>query len=299
MTTTLITQDDLSYARPKPKDWDGEDYIWCQEKHDGWRVTVFVPEKGKIRAIPRKQDLNIWPAMSRIPGMVEAVERFRWPTVVDGELHSVNGLPATSVPTLLRDDPGGLRFSPFAFPLVRGAYLPDLEAATADAKGLLGDLDGGAIWVRNPITRERVFEMMGEQTERELLLSTAASHDLEGWVLKKAHLDGWYRIKRTHTIDVVCMDTVAGKGKWTGLLGSVVVGLHDDEGVLRKVGTVGGWSEEERIDLTDDDVLGRVLEVEFQSVTEAGQMQFARRIRFRDDKAAEECHEEGWTWAEG
>jgi len=123
------------------------------------------------------------------------------------------------------------------------------------------------------------------------LYRTAEANKWEGYVAKLAAYAGWYKIKPQKTVDAFITDWIQSESAtYGGGMKSVVVAVYDEYGeehVLAQVG--GGWKAEDKETLTRKDVIGRVIEVEYQSVAAKGKLQFPRFIRWRDDKAPEEC----------
>ncbi|MFE4663442.1 non-homologous end-joining DNA ligase [Streptomyces sp. NPDC056716] len=92
----------------------------------------------------------------------------------------------------------------------------------------------------------------------EEALRATREHGLEGLVCKR--LDSryepgirsraWIKIRNMRGVDVVVGGWQPGKGRLTGLPGSLLLGQFDGAGRLRYVGNVGtGWSEAERAEL--------------------------------------------------
>ena len=131
---------------------------------------------------------------------------------------------------------------------------------------------------------------------RQKLLDEAVEKKIEGWVLKESHMEGWYKLKPVKAIDAFITDhQVSDSATYKGCLKSVSLGLlckdkihvHD----LGKCG--GGFTKEFKLSLNTpklrDDLLGKVIEVAYQSVTPGKKLQFPRFVRFRDDKDAGQC----------
>jgi ATP-dependent DNA ligase len=90
--------------------------------------------------------------------------------------------------------------------------------------------------------------------------------------LKEAHSYGWYKLKPVSTIDAVVVEASATKQ-------SVSVALYDCgvPVIIAKVRTA------------DKNNIGRVAEIDFDSVGSRGNLRFARFKGWRDDKPASEC----------
>src|SRR5918994_46307 len=86
------------------------------------------------------------------------------------------------------------------------------------------------------------------------LLAATRAQGLEGVVAKRLDCpytpgrrsSGWVKVKNVGTTDVVVGGWLEGEGGRSGRLGSLVVGIPDEEGVLRYAGRVGtGFTEAE------------------------------------------------------
>ena len=95
------------------------------------------------------------------------------------------------------------------------------------------------------------------------LLEATRAQQLEGVIAKRLdcpytpgrRTSGWVKVKNIGTTDVVIGGWLAGEGGRSGRLGALVIGIPDEEGVLRYAGRVGtGFTEAELIRL------GRLLE---------------------------------------
>ncbi|SER29230.1 DNA ligase-1 [Faunimonas pinastri] len=101
---------------------------------------------------------------------------------------------------------------------------------------------------------------------------------------KRSHQ--WLKIKGEETEDLRIVGAFEGSGKYEGQLGGIIV---DREGVQVRVG--GGFSDQQRIEFWDaynrgveNELIGRLIEVEYHEVTPDGSLRHPRFVRFRDDK---------------
>jgi sporulation protein YlmC with PRC-barrel domain len=108
----------------------------------------------------------------------------------------------------------------------------------------------------------------------------------EGFVMKDGNVDNWRKLKVWNTADLIVKDVTEGKGKYIGLVGSLVCALSDG----RVVANVSGFTDDERLELGEKDI-GRVVEVKYQYVGSGGKLRHPTFVRFRDDKKPEECVE--------
>jgi hypothetical protein len=173
----------------------------------------------------------------------------------------VPGRPASDV----RSWPSSARFTVFAVPHL-GVECP------------LQDVD---VWcVDHGLEFAPFLTLRSGEWNRKELLAHAKAAQLEGWVMKHYHLAYWYKLKIEDTVDVKVVGFKPGKGKYLGLVGSLI--CADATG--REVADVGGFTDTERanIDIVRD--LGRTVEVKYQYVGSQGKLRHPRFVRWRDDK---------------
>ena len=95
----------------------------------------------------------------------------------------------------------------------------------------------------------------------------------EGLVLRQG--TRWLKVKPTETYDVEVLGKIEGKGKYEGMLGTLVTSMGN-------VGT--GFTDNERRLFWDDSYSLRMIEVECMSLTKEGKFRHPRFIRERWDK---------------
>ena len=248
--------------RPKPSDWKGQPYNWAELKFDGWRATLYK-EGTAARLIGRKEHLDLLDGLSS--SLKQQLLAVPGDSVVDGELWAP-GHKATSVPALLKRRSRCLLFSAFAVPFLGGADLRKVSLAERDAALLSIGLEPPARYDLPPTP------------------ANAKELGIEGFVLKLEHYAGWYRVKRDYTVDLVVCGWTPGKGKHAGRIGSLDGCLFGQPSIA----SVGGLTDADRV-LDPSSLIGRVMEVSYDEVASRGRLKFARFIRWRDDKPAEEC----------
>ena len=116
-----------------------------------------------------------------------------------------------------------------------------------------------------------------------------------GWMLKTGNLTGWAKLKVENTIDLVVIGVNAGKGKYKGLIGSLICGVWFDDlpsaafippaqrqGILA-VADVGGMNDETREQMTHGyeygGLLNTVIECKYQNVDSKGRLRHPRFLR--------------------
>jgi hypothetical protein len=290
-----------TYEPLRARDWaDGAgEPRYLHAKLDGWRVRAVVDGDDLLGTYTRTQDYTArleagrwpwWDALLQLPPLT-AVELELW----------APGVPATSVPTLIKAGDQRLRATAFAVPFAAGLDIRDATLQVARMRCRNYGLEFAEYW-----------ELMGPSaapgasaspTRAWLLeelrkLNAEVDHDqnlyrpaLEGFVLKRRNYVGWWKYKPELTVDCVVTGLVPGNGKFSGVVGALKVSLHDGTPALDslyEVAEVSGMDDAERRRMGDWD-LGRVCEVEFQCVGSRGRLQHPRFLRWREDKPPEEC----------
>ena len=102
--------------------------------------------------------------------------------------------------------------------------------------------------------------------------------DLDGTYAQGKRSSAWLKVKALETEDLPIVSVHEGTGRLAGTMGYVVVQLSD-----RLVRVGGGFTDEQRADIwaDRDGVVGKFIEVSFQSVTPDGSL---RHPRIRGDK---------------
>ncbi len=280
---TPITLETVLTARPKVRDYSDKKHRqivkFAQRKLDGFRVTVGRDYKGNAFAHGKKEGYLEKIARDH-PDIFKPIEALRSNTVVDGELY-IDGKPATSVPTALNEGWNDLRFGAFAVPWIDG--VEKFHWSAMDAADWL--VSAG---FKIAETTKVPCQFSGIAIENHYL-TMARESKLEGFVLKESNYGQMFRVKPQKTVDLVILETYGGKGKYDGFLGGVIAGVFYGAELRRVARIGGGWSDEQREELDDDTLIGKVIEVEFQSVAAQGSLQFPRFLRFREDKPPEQC----------
>lgn len=264
----------LLELRPKVHRWKSQEYHVVEEKHDGYRVTIMI-DGGEVVAVQRKA-VDIWPKLQVIQSIKAGLDSLPQGTVLDGELIAV-GKDATSVPTAIKEGEG-LQFIPFAMPYYDG-----------------WDLRRDSFHEHRERMKRLMFQIPRQElldVDEEFLLQEARDRGIEGFVLKAAVYDSWYKVKPTETIDVVVMECHMGTGDNSLNIGSVTVGVYKGPDML-PLANIKLQQEEDRLDFTSPNcrsMEGRVMEVEYDSIGAKGRLKFPRFVRWRDDeKFADEC----------
>lgn len=260
--------------------------VAAQVKFNGVRVLVTkskVSGQTNITALTKEGKSDLWPQLSNITRLRESIEHLPDYTSLDCELH-VPGMPETSVKTLVIASDPKLVLSPFAIPVFGGEDFRSAELKTVCR--VIQDIGF------DPPETQWVKDRLATVEDIDEWLGIARSRKIEGWVLKAKHYEGWWKLKPVKTVDCVVTKLLPGEGKHLGRLGAIELSLLEDDGTYTKVGNVGtGFTDVERTHVWGNphSVLGKVVEVAYDSLAANGALKFPRFKRFRDDKEAAKC----------
>lgn len=264
----MITHHDLL----RPKNYNGQEFSFVQRKFDGMRILIRVGMR--IEAITRDGKSDHWPMIGRF---FPWVSRLPANTCLDCELYVPNE-HATSVITHIVEETGKLELVAFAIPTWKGTDLR--PRPIEDIARIASD------W-RIPFAMPRF-----DDRAPEALLAEARAMRWEGFVLKQGHYDGWFKLKPKQTCDLVVQGyDISTSDTHFGGLKAIKVGIGKTE--LASVGS--GFTAEFRATVDPASLIGRVCEVEFDSLAARGKLKFPRFLRWRDDKSPQECTMEQFT----
>ncbi|MFI9829074.1 non-homologous end-joining DNA ligase [Streptomyces sp. NPDC051913] len=296
-----------------------QDDRWAYEtKQDGQRVVAYLAGDGSVllRARSGEDITAAYPELGSLGGTLGGAA-----AVLDGEILALDEQGRADFQLL--QSRMGLAHAP-----ARAAR----KAAETPVHLVLFDLlhlAGRPLIARPYLRRREQLQQLGLEgpfwsTPGALVghgaqaLEATRAHGLEGLVCKRldsvyepgVRSRAWIKIRNMHSEDVIVGGWLPGKGRLTGLPGSVLVGQRS-AGRLRYVGSVGtGWSEAERTQLAEllraaatdgcpfdpvprvagaHWVLPRLVgEVRYSTRTRAGLLRQPSWLRLRPDLAAED-----------
>lgn len=255
---------DLS-MRPRVKEYRDEAVRILERKMDGHRITLV--RENDFHFYGRKEDSDVHEKIVETQEhLVQFALKLPRLTVVEMEIFAEH---STDVPAYLKDG-RPLNFGVFAVPYFDGRPLMHLPFEEYFEAQTLHD--------------PRVRFDSPTQLDADALRREAKRLKVEGWVVKAEVYDQWFKIKPIRSVDAIMVGWHSGNGRNLGRLGAIEVALADG----RRLGKVSGFSDEQRDQISRRDI-GRVVEVEFDSLTSGGKLRFAQFLRFRDDKSALEC----------
>jgi len=255
------------------KEYNGQPFRFIQEKKDGYGISI--DEKG---VWTRKKDVNV---RDKLPHHLKRVLRHLMPgSDVLAELHA-DGVQATSIPTLLNDGSPRLKITAFA----------DLSLKEWPYNLVLNQLERqGFLIPQTSVVCNPDELMIYDEADCDSLIAEAVERKIEGWILKEAHLRGWYKLKPVKTVDAVVTGvTVSDSITHYGGMKAIQVSLFFPE--LVEIASVGsGFTADYRHTVDQDSLIGRVAEIKYDSIAANGKLKFPRFVRWRDnEKAANEC----------
>ena len=103
---------------------------------------------------------------------------------------------------------------------------------------------------------------------------------------------GWIKIKPSDNLDCVILDCPKnGQNGFTGMVGSIELGLRNSQGELVSIGTCSGMDMTTRTDMTKhpENWIGRVVEIKYHAIMPSGGLRHPAFVRVRLDKTPEMC----------
>lgn len=141
-----------------------------------------------------------------------------------------------------------------------------------------------------PFYRINATVAVNQQLATELLAQGIDEHgpDFEGLVFKDFQYDALggnsHKWKPVNTADLQVVGVAWGEGKFSKLIGSLIVATADG----KVVANVSGMTDAERHNITVthalDGLVGKIVEVAYQYVAAKGKLRHPRFVRFRGDK---------------
>lgn len=272
--------------KPSTKTWSHKCNVrfkYAHWKRDGHFTTVIKSETGDLSLWTAKpiqlfglEFLPEYPALQRLPP---------W-AIVLGELW-VPGKRSEYIKTAIIERDSRLRFECFAIERW-GSFesIADFGLETIAAK---------CAEIALPFVPFHNLPSVQFPTVNAMLTEPLPP-DCEGYVLKTANLKDWHKLKECRTIECVVQGFKPGEGKFAGQVGALICNVVADHGWQGKpleyeVAACSGMTDVQRqwISANRLELIGKVVEVEYQCVGAQGRLRHPRFIRLREDKTAAEC----------
>jgi ATP-dependent DNA ligase len=217
---------------------------------------------------------------------------------LDGELYIPGGNSSDVTTALGKDgDKSKLRYCVYDILSLEGTSL--MNCPWTVRRATLEDFFAANLWTADLIDLSEVYpDKFGLRTLDESM-DYIVSHGVEGFMLKntaalyypdKRPTNVWWKVKKHDTADVVVMNYEDGKGKYKGLIGSVVFGMYDGD-TLVECGKCSGFTDDMRKDITKHQkhYIGCVMEIGYMERTKDLHFRHPVFKGFRDDKAPKAC----------
>lgn len=273
----------------------GDRYVG-EPKLDGWRLLLHVADDGvHIYTRTGKSHDGSLPAIEQ-----EAAEHLPPGTWLDGEavalsvtdgkithdwatVQSVLG-SSTSRAAALSDKITFMAFDLLAHGGIDARRLPYAKRRSLLERAVGSGLSRIQIVPQVTVSDESLAALLSQGFEGLMAKDVTAPYSSG----KRGH--GWIKVKPQDNLDAVVMDFTPGANGFTGLIGAVVFGQHDESGRLVEVGRCSGMDMKTRQHMSNhpEQWVGQVIEVKHMGKMKTGlrHPQFARR---REDKAPREC----------
>lgn len=253
---------------PAIANYNGQAVRFVQVKLNGYYCEVYRGNSSaEVYFKSRGENL-----FSKLPAVISAaILRLPAGTILRAELYAP-GVPATSVPAMLRDGDARLMLTVFEVPSLATREFDEPMRVVA-AAGL-------------------PFVEFYRQTDRprryseDLLEDASEKLGAEGFVLKNYHGEDGYKYKPIRTVDAVVVGFKTSKSAtFAGGIQSLDAAI--DGRVIASV--CSGLSSEIRF-ADPASLMGKVMEIEYQAIAAKGRLQHPRFVRFRNDKTAAMCN---------
>lgn len=275
----------MAFLIPLPdfKDYTDQLVNFIQKKYDGHLVKIHF---SKVLTVCTKNDKIITDKALSCPNVERILRRIPQNSILFGELFHRGA--ATDVPTLLNSGHNDLQLALFAAPIFSTKNIWNMDLCDVEKLLKENDLPFVETLRIGTITANLQHEFEWENF-RSKLLEKAVELRQEGWVLKFAHMKGWYKLKPTRTVDgfvVTCKKSFSANH--FGEIQSLVVGVYDEVGKLKIIADVGGGLSEEQRKVNPETLVGRVCEIEYDCLAK-NRLRFPRFSRWREDKDSTDC----------
>jgi len=271
----------------KVKEYKNQPITLAQYKYDGYYCEITKDKRG-IR-VELKRGESIWKHLIHIKSISHPIKFMKAFTMLCGELYSP-GVPATSIVTMIKERDPKLKLRIFAMPKWAGINYEEKDWGIVSQHLNIHNFD--------PAHFRRLYDtpMIPGQGILDRLLIEAGELGIEGWVLKESHCKGWYKHKPVKTVDCFVVDwTRSESDSFYGGLKAIQVAVKtNNELGFRPLGSVGsGFLADYRMSVDKKSLIGKICEIQYDSIAANGKLRFPRFIRWRDDeKTVAECSEE-------
>lgn len=264
----------------------------AENKYDGWRIIAVIGQ-GKVDFYSRSgKTYN-----GKLPKVeAELLAALPAGTVIDGEAVALTDGKAWGTTQSVLTTHAHLhadKITYMVFDLLAHRAIDARSLAYSKRRALLErifeahDFAQVALTPQVPATKESYEAALAQGFEGLVLKRVDAKYasDKRGY--------GWIKVKPHITIEGVVMGFKPGESGFAGMVGAVIFGQHDENGVLVERGRVSGMDMKTRLDMTNNPQkwMGRVIEIAHEGVSigseDSGRFRFPRFKRERKDRSAE------------
>lgn len=208
----------------------------------------------------------------------DVIKKFKYPLLISAKIDGVQAVVKDGIVLSRKDKP--LYNLPHLPDGIYEVFKDNWETSVSMVRKHKGDLISlNHIYKLCPAVAEdlvlaRIETDVDVDTVIQQLYNEQVKIGREGLVIHDLGADIYYKVKPKATYDVIVLDVVMGKGKYSGQIGSLVT----------ERGNVGsGLSDYER-NCSFFEFIGETIEVECMSLTPNGKFRHPRFIRIRWDK---------------
>lgn len=283
--------------------------VVADTKLDGIRIQVHKTEHEVLVFTRSLEEIS-----ARLPGVVESVSALPGTgLILDGEALVVDaeGRPRPFQETASEtSSASGDTARPFFFDLLAEDSTSLLDLPSHERWGRLDAVVPSALRTARMVS--------GDSAEAETFFEQVVAAGHEGVILKDPDAPyaagrrgaAWVKVKPRHTLDLVVLAVEWGSGRRRGLLSNIHLGARNPEGSFTMLGkTFKGMTDEmlawqterfRELQIEDDGYVvtvrpEQVVEIAFDGVQRSTRypggvaLRFARVLRYRDDKTADEA----------
>jgi hypothetical protein len=274
-----------------------QDTILYPEVKAQGHFHFFCNDQGTLAMYGKRLNVN-----GSFPNIIDKLEAVKLPSIPTDTVYATEliwpGHPDTEVPTAIKDCPEELQLIVLGLPIYKGRLMTD--ASYQHSRTILQDLCADMLIKNFPYLD--VGSKRHASAIMECYLEEVRRLGIEGIVFKEKAYSGWWKLKGIKEAD--CFITgckVSRSETQCGLITSVTIGvLKDEDGEIIEMGSVTGFSLEEKRKMTDsycqgkfdNEYIGKTLRVLYQEIAGKGKMKHGFFDGWRPDKDFMECKAE-------
>lgn len=271
-----------------------QDIVLYPEVKEQGHFHFFCNDQGTLAMYGKRLNTEL-----SYPNIIDKLGAVKLPYIPTDTVYATEliwpGHPDTEVPTAIKEHPEELKVVVLGMPIYRGRLMTDASYTYAREK--LYENCEDFLVKRFPAlelgSKQHVAAVM------EMYLEDTRRLKIEGIVLKEKAYSGWWKLKGVKEADCFITGCKVSKSETQfGLVTSVTIGvLKDEDGEVIEMGSVTGFSLDEKRKMTDsyragkfdNDYIGKTLRVLYQEIAGKGKMKHGFFDGWRPDKDLMEC----------